>query len=251
VDQCSHCGGELPADAVFCPSCGRRTDAPPVAREVPIDVQNAEPHYFGLGPPVFVFTLLVALLILGVILLVLGSVAFGVIAIVLAACLLPTFLAGARRWPDTTIARAGISTADRVRDEADVAVTSISTWSRAGRDVVRLRKEQFQLRRERDAKIRELGQSVFDEDGRDGELKAAAKELDERIAANEREQQRTLAGARRRVRKEREAVVATEVIRPEGSDGLDEDAAEAAAGEGRDPDPGDGEAGAVDVEHRP
>jgi len=167
VDSCAHCGRDLPAESVFCPSCGRRTDAPPTApREVPIDVQHAEPRYFGLGPPIFVFSLGVGLLVLGVTLLIVGSVALGVIALVLAACLLPTFLAGARRWPETTIARAGISTADRVRDEADVAAASISTWSRAGRDVVRLRKNQFRLRRERDQKIRELGQAVFDEDGR-------------------------------------------------------------------------------------
>jgi hypothetical protein len=142
VDSCSHCGGDLPAEAVFCPSCGRRTDAPPdEPRNVPIDIQHAEPRYFGLGQPIFVFSLLVGLLVLGIVLLVLGSFALGVIAIIFAACLLPAFLAGARRWPDNTIARVGISTADRVRDEADVAVTSISTWSRAGRDVVRLRKE--------------------------------------------------------------------------------------------------------------
>ena len=249
---CSHCGGDLPASAVFCPSCGRRTDAPPTeARDAPVDVQHAEPRYFGLGPPVFVFSLGAGLLVLGVILLATGSVAFGVIAIVFAACLLPTFLAGARRWPDTPIARAGISTADRVRDETDVAVASISTWSQAGRDVVRLRKGTFQLRRDRDARIRELGQSVFDEDGRADELKAAAKRLDERIAANDRELQRTVASARRRVRKGRAAVVPTEVIKPEGSDAVEEDAAQAAPGEGGSPDPVDEEADAVDVEQRP
>ena len=112
---CSHCGGDLPASAVFCPSCGRRTDAPPTeVRDVPIDVQHAEARYFGLGQPIFVFSFAVGLLALGVILLVAGSLALGVIAIVLAVCLVPVFLAGARRWPDTTIARAGVSTADRV-----------------------------------------------------------------------------------------------------------------------------------------
>ena len=248
METCTHCGGELPASAVFCPSCGRRTDAPPTEL---VDVQHAEPRYFGLGPPVFVFLLCAGLLVLGVILLVVGSVALGAVAIIFAVCLLPTFLAGARRWPDTRIARAGISTADRVRDETDVAVSSISTWSRAGRDTVRLRKEQFQLRRERDARIRELGQSVFEEDGRADELKAAAKELDERIAANERELERTIAGARKRFRKQRAAVVATEVISPEESDAVEVGATDAAAGEGRDGDPEDDETGTVDVEQRP
>lgn len=200
-------------------------------------VQHAAPRSFGLGPPLLVFSFAVGLLVLGAVLLAVGSVPLGVIAIVLAVCLLPAFLAGARRWPATPIARAGpsaaariaragsstaariaragSSTATRVHDETGAAVSSISTWSQAGRDTVRLRKEQFQLRRELDAKIRELGHSVFDEDGRADELKAAAKELDGRIAANQRELQRTIAAARRRERKGRAAVVATEVIRPE------------------------------------
>lgn len=251
MDSCSHCGADLPANAVFCPSCGRRTDAPPAEpRDVPIDIQHAEPRYFGLGQPIFVFSLLVGLLVVGVILLALGSFAAGVIAIILAACLLPAFLAGARRWPDNRVARVGISTADRVRDEADMAVTSISTWSRAGRDVVRLRKKTFQLKRERDAKIRELGVSVYEDDGRSDELKAAAKELDARIAADERELQRTISGARRRVRQDRAAVVATEVIRPESSDEIEIDATEAVTGEGRGPDAVDEVADAADVEQR-
>jgi hypothetical protein len=185
-----------------------------VTRDVPIDVQHAEPKYFGLAPPVFVFAAAVALLALGIGLILGGAFAVGVIAIILAACLLPTFLAGARRWPDTRIAQVGISTADRVRDEAEVAVGSISTFGRAGRDVARLRKEQFLLRRERDAKVRALGVSVHEEDGRADELKAEAKELDERIAANEKRLQQTVSGARRRVRRERAAVVSTEVIEP-------------------------------------
>lgn len=214
MDTCSHCGGEVPANATFCPSCGRRTDAAPAPRDVPVDFQHAQPRYFGLGPPIFVFVVSAVLFLVGIVLLLAGSVAFGVLAIVIALGLLPTFVAGARRWPDTPIARIGVSTADRVRDEAGVAVESISAWSRAGRDVARLRKEQFRLRRERDALIRDLGQSVFDEDGRADELKASAKELDERIERNERALQRAIASARRRTRKGRAAVAATEVIKP-------------------------------------
>jgi hypothetical protein len=216
VETCSHCGGGLPENATFCPSCGRRTDLPAAEpREEPIDVQHADPRYFGLGSPVFVFGVLLVLLVGGIVLVVLGALVAGVIAIILAACLLPTFLDGARRWPETRLARASVSTADRVRDEADVAVESISTWSKASRDVVRLRKEQFRLRRERDAKIRELGVSVYAEDGRADELKASAKALDDRRSRSERELQRSIASARRRRRKSRAAVVATEVIEPE------------------------------------
>ena len=184
-------------------------------RDVPIEVQHAEPRYFGLGTPVFVFSAAAALLVLGIVLIVTGFLVVGVIAIVVAVCLLPAFLAGARRWPDTSIAKLGVSTADRVRDEARVGVESISAWSRAARNVARLRKEQFGLRRERDTRIRELGVSFYSDDGRADELKAAAKALDERMAANERELQRTVAGARRQTRKGRATVVPTEVIKPE------------------------------------
>lgn len=216
MDTCSHCGAELPAGAAFCPACGRRTDAPPAAaREVPIDVQHAEPRWFGLGPPVFVFAVATALLVLGIVLVATGELLIGALAIALALCLVPSFLAGARRWPETALARAGVRAADRVRDEAAVAVDSISTWSKAGRDTVRIRRQQSRLRSEREATIRELGASVYAEDGRAGGLKAAARELDRQLEQNERELARTIAGARRRVRKERAAVVATEVIAPQ------------------------------------
>jgi hypothetical protein len=202
--------------ATFCPSCGRRTDAPVDEGDVPIDVL-AEPRYFGLGTPVFVFSAAMGLLLLGIVLAATGFVVAGAIAIVVGLCLVPAFLAGARRWPDSPIARLGVSAADRVRDEAGVARESISTWSRAGRHIARLRKQVFQLRRERDAKIRQLGPAFYADESRARELKAEAKELDERIAANERQLQRTIAGARRHTRKERAAVVATQIRAPDGA----------------------------------
>lgn len=252
MTTCSHCGTTLPADAAFCHACGRPTGAPP--RDVPIDVQHAEPTYFGLGPPLFVLAVAGALIVLGVVFLLAGNVAVAVLALVLGVCLLPAFLAGARRWPDHPVSRLGITTVDRVRDEADVAVDSLSAWSRAGRATVRLRREQFALRRERDARIRELGASYYADDGRAETLKAEAKELDERLAAGERELARALAEARRRVRKGRAAVASTEVIRPgpepEPSVPEQERATEITPGDGSLADARDGEADAVDVERR-
>ena len=184
-------------------------------REVPIEVQHAEPRYFGLGTPVFALGAALVLLALGVVFLLAGKVAAGLIAMVFGLLLLPVFVAGARRWPNSSLARIGVGAADRVRDEAGVALESISTWSRAGRDVARLRKEQFQLRREREATIRQLGPAFYAGDGSAETLRASAKELDRRIAANDRELQRTIARARRHTRKERATVLATEVRQPE------------------------------------
>jgi hypothetical protein len=217
VENCSHCGAELPENATFCPSCGRRTDAPPPdpTHLLPVMVRSNEPRTYGLAKPLFVLLVALVLVAAGIVVLATESVGVGVILIVLGLCLLPTFVAGLRRWPDSRLSRASLSTAGRVRNEADVAVQSLSTWSRAGRDVVRLRRQQFQLRRERDTKIRELGVSAYVDDGRAEELRKAAKELDRQIDANERTIQRAMARARSRVRKERATVAPTEVIEPE------------------------------------
>ena len=105
---------------------------------MPIEVQHAEPRYFGIGTPGFVLAAAAALLVLGIALAVTGYVIVGIVAIAVAVCLVPVFVAGARRWPDTSIAQIGVSTADRVRGEAGVAVESVSAWTRAGRDVARI-----------------------------------------------------------------------------------------------------------------
>jgi hypothetical protein len=246
MTTCAHCSAALPDAAAYCPQCGR----PATGDAAPVEVHHAEPKWFGLGPPLFVLGVAVALVLLGIVLLLAGSVAFGVLALVVGLCLFPTFLAGARRWPDHTVSRVGLSTAERVKDETGVAVESISAWSRAGRDVLRLRREQFALRRERDAKIGALGRAYYEDDARAGELKAEAKELDARIAANERELERAVREARGRVRRGRAAVVTTEVIRPGESDADEEGAAQPVPGNGGAADAADAEADAVEVEQR-
>lgn len=239
LDPCPACAAPLPPEARFCPGCGRpvgeaaAAPEPHPAREAPVTVQAAEPQYFGLGAPVFVFTVAAVLLVLAVVLLVTGNLLPGLLLLVAAFLLLPAFLAGARRWPESRIAQLSVRAADRARDEATVAAEAVSTWSRAGREVVRLRHEQFRLRRARDEKLRELGRSVLEADGETPALAAEARTLDERLRTTESTLEETLAGARRQVRSERAAIVATEVIRPdEVAEG-----GEAAAG---DPDEADG-----------
>jgi hypothetical protein len=214
---------------MFCPSCGRRTDAPPPDPAELLPQVRTEPRLQPggvrglLSRPLIVLGVMLALVIAGVVVLLTASFGIGVIVIVLGLCLLPTFAAGLDQWPDTRVARASLTTASRVRNDADVAVHSISAWSRTGRDVVRLRRQQFQLRRDRDAKIRELGISAYREDGRTDELRTAARELDRQIDAHERSIERALSRARTRVRRERATIARTEVIAPDAP--TEEDAA--------------------------
>src|SRR5688572_16646475 len=95
--NCVHCGAPLPDGARFCPSCGRPKAGG--VREEPVDLHVAEPRYFGLGPPVLVFSIAVVLLAVGVFLLARDDVAAGALLVLLSICLLPAFMAGARRWP--------------------------------------------------------------------------------------------------------------------------------------------------------
>ena len=230
LDPCPTCGSPVAPGARFCAECGYRLDAP-VAEEPPPDVELdepggevpvsehvAEPQYFGLGPPLFVFSVAVVLFVVAVVVLALGSWAIGLVLLVVSFLLLPAFLAGARRWPSSGLARVSLSTAERARGEASVAADAISTWSRAGREVVRLRREQFRLRRELDDALHALGLAVLEEDERVPELTTQARALAERIRTNEAALERTVGYARERVRDERAAVVATEVRRPEDED---------------------------------
>jgi hypothetical protein len=225
LESCPTCSTPLPPDAHFCPGCGRQTelgaDTPPPddlpveepGAAVPVTVREAEPQYFGLGAPALVFAVAVVLLVLAVLLLALGNWVAGLLLLAASFLLLPAFLAGVRRWPESAVAQLSLRTADRARDEASVAAEAISTWSRAGREVVRRRKEQFGLRRELDDKLRELGRSVLDADGATPALTAEARELDERLRASEQELAETLASARRHVRSERAAISSTEVLK--------------------------------------
>jgi hypothetical protein len=180
--------------------------------EVPVTVREAEPEYFGLGAPALVFGVAVVLLVLAVFLLAVGNWVAGLLLLAAAFLLLPAFLAGVRRWPESRIAQLSVRTADRARDEASVAAEAISTWSRAGREVVRRRREQFQLRRELDDKLRELGRSVLDADGATPALTAEARALDDRLRESEQELAETLESARRRVRSERASIASTKVL---------------------------------------
>ena len=155
--SCSHCGAARERELL--PLVRAPHGRSLATGDVPIDVQHAEPRWFGVGPPVFVFGVAVALVALGIVLIATGALVLGVVALLLAVALVPSFLAGARRWPDTRLARAGVVAADRGRDEAGVVAGTVTAWSRAG-DVVRIRREQFRLQRQRDARIRELGAAV-------------------------------------------------------------------------------------------
>src|SRR5204863_271055 len=135
-----NCGARLPKDSRFCPECGIRVaaddgataveDVPPEETgTVPVHTVAAEPHYFGIAPPLALFALAVASLVLAVVLLVAGSMIIGALLLVAAGVFLALFVAASRRLPHNAVARVSRRAGRRLRDRTGFAVEAVSVHS--------------------------------------------------------------------------------------------------------------------------
>src|SRR4051812_9727025 len=88
VANCANCGARLPEESRFCPECGVRRSAatgataveevpPEETGSVPVHTVAVAPRYFGVAPPLALFALAVAALVLGIVLLVTGHAIAG------------------------------------------------------------------------------------------------------------------------------------------------------------------------------
>src|SRR3954452_12668067 len=110
TDLCPRCGAGVPSRARFCPECGtpleepgNRTQIVQLPREetgpVPINVQRAEPRWFGVAPPTLLLGVSIAALVLAIVLFAAGHWPYGLILLGIAALLLAAFMEAARRRP--------------------------------------------------------------------------------------------------------------------------------------------------------
>lgn len=196
---CSACGSASAWDANFCQQCGRafRDDEP-------------RPRYYGVLSPGPAFVLGAVLLVAAVIALIAGSVIAAIVLLVLAVIAFVFFYGAARRKPDDAVARGVFSTAHRLRGWATFARASTAAWTRALRDVLRIRGEARSLRREREPALRSLGDAAYREDEPLVEtLRQRIREIDDELAKREEARAEALAAARRHVDEEHEVVQAT------------------------------------------
>lgn len=214
---CPTCGGRLPQDARFCPRCGSRLgdeeEPQPSAEYGPVALAQAERRIFGVTPPGAIFALALVALAFAIYCLATGGwLAAGVLAIV-SAGLAMFFVETARRLPDGRLARTALDLTDRARGRAGFIWVSLSSWSNAGRETVRLRSLQHRLRREQTALIAELGKEVYrGDDTRAEELKAEARALGERIEECSVQLHSALEDARMRVGRERMGIQPTQAL---------------------------------------
>jgi hypothetical protein len=202
--RCASCAGALPRGAAFCPHCGARVagDAPPA------QAPAAEPHLYGVTPPMTLLALAVAVLAAGVVFVVRDRAVLGAALIAVALVLGAAFVGASRR--KQTGAAAG-----RLRERARLTRTSLSARADARRDLGRLLREREELRAARERLVRRLGGAVYaSDDAATQSLRSELEELDQAYAAKEAEMQAVTERTRQRLAQVRLETQETEMVEP-------------------------------------
>jgi hypothetical protein len=223
TDACPDCGAETPLRARYCPDCGRplgepadRTIKAEVPREetgpVPVSMQVAEPHWFGVTPPHLLLGVAVGAFVLAIVLFALGHWPYGLILLGLAALVLAAFTEAARRRPNRSEAsRAGSSVVERTRS----ALEELRARSEATVEARRIQNGLVMIASERREALTALGAAAH---ARDSAAEAGARatlvELDEREAALTAELEERLATAGERIRQAKLPVQDTMMVLP-------------------------------------
>lgn len=224
--NCSNCGARLAKDTRFCPECGVRTVAakdstaieelpPDETGQVPVHKVAAAPRYFGIAPPLALFTLAAAALVAAIVILVGGNTIAGALLLVAAALFSTLFVAAARRPPETALVRFSRRAVERIRDRAEFAVEAVSVHSNARREVLRLRHELSDLAAERAEAARTLGEAVYG--GTDDQAEAARNrmsEIDQELADKETQMRTVAATASERLQRAQLQVQPTAIVEP-------------------------------------
>lgn len=186
-----------------------RTESRPA--EPPIELASAEPKLFGAVPPLFALVMGLAAVAVGAVLAISGSLLAGVLFLVAGAVLIALAVDASRRWPASTLPRVTVAALDWLGRHLGIARVSAGAWAEASRQVVALRRELRSLRGERQTRIASLGEAAYREDAEQvAALRSRIAEVDERIAACEREVEAVMNAARERVQRERVAAQPTE-----------------------------------------
>jgi hypothetical protein len=228
---CAVCRTPLPADARFCPACGHpaeeddtrsyevplETGPAPVEvadpGRVPVNVLATEPRYFGLTPPSLTFALAAVCLAIAAVFLAQARWLPGGLLLAAAVLLFALFLAVARRKPTPGVARVSARAATTLDAWFRFAVGAATSWSTAGREVMRLRQLLRALAAERNAVQYALGDAAYREDASAADaLRTRMAEIDAELGRIDEAAREAIAATRVRVGRERVAIKRTERI---------------------------------------
>jgi len=214
VRTCPVCQLVAARDANFCSNCGSSLE-PDVG---PGSISYSQPtqRLFGVLAPVPTFVLATVLLVGGLISVLAQSWVLGVMLLAFSAALFVLFYGAAERDPSSGVARAALEAGSRVSGWTRFVGGSAGAWSGAGRRLYEIRREQGPLRRERREVQFALGEAAYrQDDDTVASLRARIAEIDDAVAAREREREEALARARHRVEDERMDVRHTQLMPPD------------------------------------
>jgi hypothetical protein len=188
----------------------------PPATETPATWDEMRPRYFGVTPHGLAAVVAAFAFGAGVVLVFSGYVLAGVLLLVASALLAAIYGEQARRRRDTAFDRIAAATVDHTRALAGFTGSSVRAWTKAGRELARLRLEANRRVKERNQLQYALGGAVHAGDDAETErLKAELHAVDARIAACIVEANEVVERMHATRAQEKLAVVSTEIRRPD------------------------------------
>jgi len=221
TEACPNCNAEIPLRARFCPECGTKlhgdeTVAVPLPPEetgpVPVSMQRAEPHWFGVAPPTALLVSSGVAIVVAIVLFASGHWPYGLIVLGLGALLLAAFMEAARHRPHAeTTPRRGSPVGERTRS----ALETLRARSTAAAEARRLQAELLLVEDDRRQALHELGAAAHAHDGNaEAAARARLAELDEREAELRGRLDAGLEEAGERIRRARLPVQDTMMVLP-------------------------------------
>ncbi len=223
AETCPACGAGLPPHARFCPACGGstlddpagetvRAEVPPdETGPVPVHVQRAEPHWFGVTPPHLLLGVATAVSVFAIVLFVVGEWPYGLILLGIGALLVAAFVEAARRRPSSALTRTSTDARERARSMLETYRARSAATAEARRAQSRL----LMLDSERRTALLELGAAAHARDSSaEAGVRARLDGLDRREAELRAGLASSLQEGEERIRKARLPVQETMMVVP-------------------------------------
>ena len=220
AESCASCGSSLPRSARFCPACGVQVAAGDTRREavppeetgpVPVDIQRAEPRWFGVTPPHLLLGVAATAVVVAAILFVTGHWPYGLILLGVGSLLFAAYLEAVRRSSQSPLARASVDARERARSSWE----TLRARQTAAAEARRIETAIANLEPERRAAIHELGTAAYrHDDAAEAAARARLARLDAREAELRAELDRAHVEAGERIRRARLPVQETVMVVP-------------------------------------
>jgi ABC-type multidrug transport system fused ATPase/permease subunit len=179
-------------------------------------VTQATPRWFGVAPATVLLAIAGVAFVLGVVMVVAGSIVLALLLLGIAALLTAAVLEVARRKPDTLAVQRAARAADSLRARVAFAAHATRAPSDARREIARRRAEALRLDTERERLMRAFGEAAYR--GEEAmQLRAEIDALETRRAALAAEAAQIAAAAAAEVERASRAMQPTEVRQPDNS----------------------------------